>query len=425
MNLKIGFIGMSHLGLNSAAAAAEMKFNVFCYDNNINLIKNLDNGICNVKEPNLESILKKKKNKINFTSNIKNILACDIIYISGDIPTNDKGVSQLQEIRLILNTLSKLITNNTILIILSQIPPGFTRSIKNLFKKQVKIYYQVETLIFGSAIQRAMFPERIIIGSEFPKEPIDKKFNHFLNAFNCPIINMKYESAEFAKISINCFLVSSVSTANTLSEICEHIGADWNEIIPALKLDKRIGQYAYLKPGLGISGGNLERDLATVVKLSKIKKSNIKVINGFLNNSDYKKNWVINKFYEIFEDKTFSPVIAVWGLAYKENTNSIKNSPAIHTINHLKKYQIICYDPKVKIKFEEKNITVVNDPLAAINKADVLLILTPWEDFKIINVQKIIKLMKGNTIIDPLGVLDEDHCLRQKVHYLRMGTTFY
>ena len=421
MNLNIGFVGISHLGLNSAAAAAQRNFNIVCYDNNEDLIKNLNNGINNVKEPDLDDILKRKKKKILFTSRINDLLNSDIIYVSGDIPTDNKGVSQLNEIKSILETLSKVIVTGTVLVILSQIPPGFTRSIKTLFKNKVIIYYQVETLIFGKAIERAMFPERIIIGSTKPSIPIVPKFKYFLHSFKCPIINMKYESAEFAKISINCFLVSSVSTANTLSEVCENIGADWNEIIPALQLDKRIGKYAYIKPGLGISGGNLERDLVTVVKLSKKNKSNFKVIDSFLKNSTYKKNWAIDKFNEIFENKNYSPVISIWGLAYKENTNSIKNSSSIYTISKLNGYEIFCYDPQVKMQFKEKNIYVINNPLKVLNNADVLMILTPWEEFKKIKVEEVLKNMKGNIIIDPLGVLNEKACLKYKVHYSRMG----
>ena len=125
-------------------------------------------------------------------------------------------------------------------------------------------------MFFGDAIQRALKPERIIIGAEDDHFP-DNKFKKYLSQYNCPIINMNYESAELAKIAINICLVSSISVANTLSEVCEKINANWFNVTKALKLDKRIGRHAYLSPGLGIAGGNLERDLSTITNIGKKK----------------------------------------------------------------------------------------------------------------------------------------------------------
>ena len=135
---------------------------------------------------------------------------------------------------------------------------------------------------------------------------------------------MRYESAELAKISINMCLVAMVSTANTLAEICEHIGADWSEIVPALRLDKRIGQYAYLSPGLGISGGNLERDLATVLRYSEKYKTDGGVVTSWIKNSRHRKDWAWATFKNLGLDKKPEAQVAVLGLTYKENTHSLK-----------------------------------------------------------------------------------------------------
>ena len=131
------------------------------------------------------------------------------------------------------------------------------------FNKKL-LYYQVETLIFGKSLDRALNPERIIIGCNESNSKIKNSYLKYLKRFNCPIIKMSYESAELTKIAINIFLASSITTTNVLSEICSTIGANWEEIKPALKLDSRIGPKAYLKPGLGISGGNIERDIMSL-----------------------------------------------------------------------------------------------------------------------------------------------------------------
>src|SRR5208282_3885562 len=133
-----------------------------------------------------------------------------------------------------------------------QVPPGFTRGVARV--PHERLIYQVETLIFGRAVERALHPERFIVGCADPARPLPPAFAAFLASFGCPILPMRYESAELCKISINFFLVASISAANSLAELSEHIGAEWSEIMPALRLDKRIGPHAYIAPGLGIAG---------------------------------------------------------------------------------------------------------------------------------------------------------------------------
>ncbi len=177
------------------------------------------------------------------------------------------------------------------MIILCQVPPGFSRTV-NWPKDQ--LYYQVETLIFGQALDSALYPERLIIGSNLKNTQIKKPYLRILKSFKCPLIRMNYESAELAKISINMYLISTVTTTNILSEICEKAGGDWNDIANSLRLDKRIGKYAYLSPGLGISGGNLERDLCTLQKLQKSNGINNKFILEVINKSISRKRWIEN-----------------------------------------------------------------------------------------------------------------------------------
>ena len=196
------------------------------------------------------------------------------------------------------------------------------------FCPAARLYYQVETLVFGRAVERAMQPERYIIGCASPDQPLDARYSLLLGAFSCPILPMRYESAELAKISINMCLVASVTVANTLAELCENIGADWSEIVPALKLDRRIGPYSYLTPGLGIAGGNLERDLATVERLAAEHSTDASIVRAWTHNSRHRRDWAARTIRTALLNSKPEATIAVWGLAYKENTHSIKNSPS-------------------------------------------------------------------------------------------------
>src|SRR5262249_50653794 len=170
-----------------------------------------------------------------------------------DVPTDDQGNSDVAGLTALIRDVASAMSPDAVMVVLSQVPPGFTRALA--VPPQQRRYYQVETLVFGQAGERALKPERIIVGCADPAAPLDARLRAVLEAFDCPILPMRYESAELAKISINCCLVASVTVGNTLAEICETIGADWAEIAPALRLDRRIGGYAYLAPGLAIAAG--------------------------------------------------------------------------------------------------------------------------------------------------------------------------
>src|SRR6185436_17550829 len=183
-------------------------------------------------------------------------------------------------------------------------------------------------------------PERFIVGCADPAEPLPPALRTYLEAFGCPILPMRFESAELSKIAINCYLVSSISVANTLAELCEGIGAVWGEIAPALKLDRRIGQHAYLSPGLGIAGGNLERDLATVIRFADERGTDAGIVRAWLANSRHRRDWALRRLHEHVLSKVADPALAVLGLAYKQDTHSTKNSPSLALLAHLHGFRV-------------------------------------------------------------------------------------
>jgi len=264
-NPVIGYVGMTHLGLISAIAAAEKGCNVVCLDTDAALIGRLNAGELPVNEPQCPELLEKNRDRLTFTADAGALARCDIVYVAPDVATDDAGNSDLAAIDTLLELAAGQARADALLIVLSQVPPGYTRAHGGL---RQRLFYQVETLVFGRAIERALYPERFIVGAGDAEAALPDVYREFLDLFDCPLLVMRYESAELAKISINCCLVASITTANMLAELCENIGADWAEIAPALKLDARIGPKSYLTPGLGIAGGNLERDLATVLRLA-------------------------------------------------------------------------------------------------------------------------------------------------------------
>jgi UDPglucose 6-dehydrogenase len=267
-----------------------------------------------------------------------------------------------------------------------------------------------------------MRPERIILGCAQPAAPVHAQLRAVLDAFDCPLLPMRYESAELAKISINCCLVASIAVANTLSELCERAGADWAEIAPALKLDRRIGAHAYLAPGLGIAGGNLERDLATILGLSEATGSEASVIRAFVTNSGHRRDWAMRVLHDEVLASKADAVIGILGLAYKENTHSTKNSPSLALIACLTPWRLKLYDPVVPASAaNHPRAEAASGALVAVAGVDALAIMTPWPAFRELDPCDLARAMAGPTVLDPYRVLDQRAVSRAGLDYFTLG----
>jgi UDPglucose 6-dehydrogenase len=416
----VGFAGMTHLGLVYASATAGKGLPVVCYDPDAALINRLARGELPVSEPGLGELVRANGQRQSFTADLSAIGRCDVVYISPDVPTDDDGRSELSGIVKLIDMIVPALGPHAVLVVLCQVPPGFTRSLAA--PPPDRRYYQVETLVFGAAVERAMAPERFIVGCADPAKPLDPRLRDVLERFNCPILPMRYESAELAKISINMCLVASIGVANTLAELCEGIGAVWSEIVPALKLDRRIGPHSYLAPGLGIAGGNLERDLTTVERLAAAQNSDAGIVRAWRANSRHRRDWAVRTIRAALLDACPDAVVAVWGLAYKENTRSVKNSPSLATIAQLPNARFSLHDPLVPAS-AAPHATAQGFPTAleAAQGADALMILTPWPQYRAISARDIARSLRGRIVLDPYGVLDADAAMAAGLRYYTLG----
>jgi UDPglucose 6-dehydrogenase len=413
----IGYAGMTHLGLVSASAAAGRGFRTVAFDADAALIGGLQCGDFPVSEPDLPELISRCKRDLVFSADSAALGECDVVYVAVDVPTDNRGQSDLTPVKTMVERVWPKLSAGALLVILSQAPPGFTRA---LAVPRAQLYYQVETLVFGRAVECATRPERFIVGCADAKHALPAVLRTFLESFSCPILPMAYESAELAKISINFCLVASISVANTLAEICERVGADWADIAPALKLDKRIGPGAYLSPGLGLAGGNLERDLRTIIQIGEAKKTDVGVVKAWLANSARRKDWT----WQVLQDRvlTANPAatVAVLGLAYKENTHSIKNSPSLALLEHLRGKSVKVHDPVVPATVAPWT-TGTTDPLEAAAGADVLVIATPWLQYRRLTPAALTRVMKGRVLLDPYRVLDGGACAAAGLTYYTLG----
>lgn len=422
----IGFIGLSHLGMVSGIVAAAKGDDVVAYDPNALHCGALSRGQFPIAEPGLSELFAAARARIRFTHRPEELAGCSLLVCSADVPTMADNHSDLAPITQLVQTALSHAASGAVLVILSQVPPGFTRQIAQAIGKRggqpLAVFYQVETLVFGHAVERAQQPERIIVGCSDPHEALPSAYAAWLQRFACPIVPMRYESAELAKVAINLFLTSSVCTANMLAQLCEVIGADWSEIIPALRLDRRIGPYAYLAPGLGLSGGNLERDLITVRELAQRDGTDAGLIEAWLAQSHARRDWPLRILHDEVLSRIENPVIAMWGLAYKPNTHSTKNAPALALIEALRSVAIQAYDPQAVVEQARyPHVRMLPSALAACRGADALAVMSPWPEFSSVRPAQIRELMRGRVIIDPFGALDRKTCVASGLRHWQLG----
>jgi UDPglucose 6-dehydrogenase len=421
-----GFLGLSHLGVVSSIGWASFGEAVVAVDLDRVPVERLQRGELPVHEPGLDTLFKRSRPSMTFTADPGALERCPLVIVARDVPTDAANASDPTAVLDLVDAALPHLPADVTLAVMSQVPPGFTRRLVARIRARrpelhFELYYWVETLVFGNAVERYLRPERLILGCADPGAPVPPRLDAALRRFGCPILPMRYESAELAKTAINLYLCAGVTYANTLADLCESVGADWPEMLPALRLDKRIGPAAYLRPGLGIAGGNLERDMVTLRDLCRANEVDGAFIETMVDYNARRHWWVHRKLEEHVFPTTPSPTIAVWGLAYKKNTRSTKNSMALRVIGELAgRADVRAWDPAVGASDVSLPAKVVAHRDEALAAADCLLILADWDDFAVPRPEAL-RTMRRPLIIDCVGVVDTARADLGGVQYLAMG----
>lgn len=422
----LGFLGLSHLGVVASTCWASFGAPVVAVDLDRTPVDMLRRGTLPVHEPGLEELFAAARHLMTFSTDPASLAECPLVFVSRDVPTDAGNASDTSVVLALVDAAVPHLRQGVTLVLMSQVPPGFTRRLGERIRASraalgFGLYYWVETLVIGNAVERYLRPERFIIGCGDPGGGLPSVLASGLARFGCPVLTVRYESAELAKMAVNLYLATSVTYANTLADLCEAVGADWAEIVPGLRSDKRIGPAAYLRPGPGIAGGNLERDMVALRDLCKARSVDGAFIETLLAYNARRPQWVHRKLHEHVFPRATRPVIAVWGLAYKKNTRSTKNSTALRVIRELRGMaDVRAYDPAVGAGEVDVPAEIVNDRDRVLAGADCLLILTDWDEFAMPRAEAL-RTMRHPLILDAVGVVDAARADLDGVGYVRMG----
>jgi UDPglucose 6-dehydrogenase len=425
-NPPIGVVGLTHLGVTASAGLASLGFEILGVDRDPDTVRRLQQGQSIFPEPSLPELLASHRARMEFTTDFAKLDACDVVIFGQDTSVTDENEMDLSGIHLLIDAMTPHLRQDVTILFMSQVPVGFTRALSRNIRDRrrnapFRLHYWVDVLVVGDAVARFLKPGRIIIGHEHAPGPLSEPVSRMFQSFQCPILDMNYESAEITKAAVNVYLATTVTFANALSDLCEAVGADMTDVIPALRLDRRIGSFAYIKPGLGFSGGHLERDLVALSRLARSHGVSTAVLDLIQEQSACRYHWLRENIEsEIFAER-HSPTIALWGLSYKKNTDSTHGAPSLKVIRDCaKRARLVAYDPLVHLP-SDLGVTTVDDRYAALEGADGLLILSDWDEFRTLDTRRLKQAMERPVIIDPLGVLAGIDFTNEDVSYIPMG----
>ena len=438
--MKIAVIGTGYVGLVSGTCFAEVGNTVTCVDVNAKKIENLKKGIIPIYEPGLEAmVLNNIANKnLFFTTDIAQaIKQVEVVFIAVGTPMGEDGSADLQYVLSVAQSIGEAMEQHLIIVNKSTVPVGTADKIKEVIASALKkrganiafdIVSNPEFLKEGKAIQDFMKPDRVVIGAEssYAFEKMKALYSSFFLQHE-RFITMDIRSAEMTKYAANAMLATKISFMNEIANICERVGADVNKVRLGIGSDTRIG-YSFIYPGCGYGGSCFPKDVLALKRLAEEVNYKAELIESVDNVNNRQKlliaEKVIKKYGKDLKGRTF----AIWGLAFKPETDDMREAPAIYIIKKLiaQGAQIRAYDPKAT--HEAKNfylkdyvIEYVESKYEALKGADALLLLTEWKEFRSPDFEEIGKLLKDKVIFDGRNQYNAFNLPNMGFEYIQIG----
>ncbi|MFN3995124.1 MAG: UDP-glucose dehydrogenase family protein [bacterium] len=440
--LKIGIIGTGYVGLVTSVGLAYKGYKVLAFDNNKEKLNLLKKGISPFYEPDLQKFLIHSITSGNliFTEEQSRVIReCNHIYICVGTPLKDDMTYDMY----FLDSAAKEIANNLpsneqkIIIIKSTVPPGTAKWVKQIihrYRRGKKTYVEVasipEFLREGNAIYDFFNPNRIIIGVDNNK--IVDELLQIYQSFSAPILIVSTVEAELIKLASNAFLATKISFINSISDLCEQIGCNIENVSKGIGMDHRIGQ-DFLKAGIGFGGSCLPKDLNAMITLFKEKQVNPVLFEAVKEINNDRINLLLKKIKQALWNIR-GKTITIWGVSFKAGTDDIRESPTLKLIPSLLKEQanLIIYDPKALNNFKNQfpqysihsSIKITENIYESVINSNVIVITNDWEEYKKIDFLKVYELMETPIIIDGRNILNPMEITEYNFEYHRIGVNY-
>ncbi len=432
--MNIAVVGTGYVGLVTGTCFAETGNNVICVDIDAKKVERLRGGEVPIFEPGLELLFDRntKEGRLHFTTNLKEAVdASQIIFLALPTPPGADGSADLRFIMGVAEDLSKIITEYKVIVDKSTVPVGTAEKVhavlvKNLDKSLFDVVSNPEFLREGVAVDDFLKPDRVVIGtsSEKAKKVMQKLYEPFVRQGN-PIYFMDERSAEMTKYAANSYLATRISFMNEIANLCEKVGANVDSVRMGMGSDSRIGK-RFLFPGIGYGGSCFPKDVQALEKTAKEYGYDFKILESVMAVNDLQKTVLTQKIKKFYNNDLAGKTIAVWGLAFKPNTDDIREAPALVIIDELLEMgaKVKAFDPEAmghvkaiygdRVEFGQKMYDVLEG-------ADCLAIMTEWSEFRTPDFDKMFKMMKAKIIFDGRNVYDLGNMAEMGVMYDSIG----
>jgi len=432
--MNIAVIGTGYVGLVTGTCFADTGNHVTCVDIDAKKVKQMQDGIVPIYEPGLELIFERntKQKRLYFTTNMEDAIAdAEIIFLALPTPPGEDGSADLSYILGVADQLGDLITDYKVIVDKSTVPVGTAEKVSSILSKKLSedlfdVVSNPEFLREGVAVEDFMRPDRVVIGTDSERaiKTMKRLYEPFVRQGN-PIIFMDERSAEMTKYAANSYLATRISFMNEIANLCELVGANVDMVRKGMGTDTRIGK-RFLFPGVGYGGSCFPKDVKALAKTANKNEYDFKILNSVMNVNTIQKTVLSTKIKRFFGKHLEGKVIAVWGLAFKPNTDDIREAPALEIIDELLKHgaKIRAYDPEamdnVKAIYGDK-IKFVEDQYEALIDADALAIITEWSVFRTPSFKVMKELMIEPVIFDGRNLYDLERIEEKGFYYESIG----
>ena len=412
--MQIAMIGTGYVGLVSGTCFSEFGFNVICVDKDDAKIEKLKSNIIPIYEPGLEALVERNQTagRLSFTTDLKDAVSrADIVFIAVGTPTRrGDGHADLSYVYSAAKEIAASMSGYTVVVTKSTVPVGTGKQVFEIIKNEnpdleFDVASNPEFLREGSAINDFMRPDRVVVGTMGKKaKKMLQQIYRPLYLIETPIQFTDLETAELIKYAANAFLAVKISYINQIADLCEQVGADVHDVAKGMGLDKRIGA-KFLHPGPGYGGSCFPKDTLALVKTAELMGGQISIVDEVVRYNQERKRSMSDRILSQMQSDVSGKTISILGLAFKPETDDMRDSPALDIIPELisKGANIIAYDP---VAMQEASsllsdkVVFAADSEACIKDADACVIITEWNEFRAITAVRFLELMKGKVIVD-------------------------
>ncbi len=431
--MKIAVVGTGYVGLVTGTCFAETGNYVTCIDIDRNKVEKLSNGQITIYEPGLEKLFLRnlKEGRLDFTTDLAaGIKDAAIIFLALPTPPGEDGSADLKYVLGVARDLGRILTDYVVVVDKSTVPVGTAEKVHAAITENYSGPFDVvsnpEFLREGVAVDDFMKPDRVVVGtrSERARKCMTELYSPFVRSGN-PVIFMDERSAELTKYAANSFLATKISFMNEVAQLCERLGADVDMVRRGIGSDDRIGK-RFLFPGIGYGGSCFPKDVQALVKSSGEVGYDFKILEAVMDVNERQKLHLIPKVSRYFGGELAGKHFALWGLAFKPNTDDIREAPALYMIDALLEAgaTVTAFDPEamanVKAIYGDR-IRFAENQYDALQNADALLIATEWNEFRTPDFLRIVKSLKNKAIFDGRNLFDVDAVRELGFHYESIG----